>query len=84
MGLTWVYAWVNIWVVTLAGGQRERRLDMATYQVHFTSVVQAYVPVDAESEQEAMQLFDDGKVGFGEMFTVYSETGDAEYAELED
>ena len=57
---------------------------MATYLVHFTSTVQGAVPIEAESEQEAIDIFDNGGANFEDMLTVYSETGSAEFAELEE
>ena len=57
---------------------------MATYLVHFTSTVQSCVPIEADSERDAMELFDDGKFDFADALTVYSETGGAEYAEPEE
>jgi hypothetical protein len=57
---------------------------MALYWVYFTSEVEGRVPVEAESEEEAMRLFNHGQVRFSEMEEVNSETSDAEYAERDD
>lgn len=55
---------------------------MAIYMVGFTSEVQAVVPVEADSEQEAMDRFNAGDVSFEDMIEQSSDTGEAEFAEL--
>jgi hypothetical protein len=57
---------------------------MESYLVYFTSKVEAYVPVEANSKREAMEIFDSGAVSFEDMIEISSETSAAEYAELED
>jgi hypothetical protein len=57
---------------------------MALYMVYFTSEVEARIPVEADSEEEAIRLFDSGKVNFLEMEEISVSTSDAEFAERDD